>query len=144
MRRQMSTKSTPSFTLPPEKLRALVSLYHQSGQFVTPETLDSAIDHAFIEDGDSHLFATLQMRYADMKAQTKDRGKLPKFGPPEELGYDGRLQVALQDERERRVAGVQDALYGTVGRVRPGLELLEDTWDEVAQSLKNPDDKGEP
>lgn len=141
--RSMSSKpdpQTPShdFVLPPKKLRALVSLYHQSKSFITPENLDEAIDRAFAEPPSTRIFGNRRLvDWPSLRLEVKDRERLSKFGLPETLNSALSLyEVGYYDEREKRVEKVFDAMYGTLETDKPGLELLQDTWVDVEKRLK--------
>lgn len=128
----------PDFVLPPKKLRALVSLYHQSKSFITPENLDEAIDRAFAEPPSVRVFGSQRLiDYPSLRLEVKERKRLSKFGLPETLNSVLNMyEVGYYEERERRVEQVFDAMYGTSETDKPGLELLQDTWVDVEQRLK--------
>jgi hypothetical protein len=144
--RRMSSKpadpQTPpqDFVLPPKKLRALVSLYHQSKSFITPENLDEAIDRAFTDPPSVRVRNRRQADWASLRLEVKERDNLSKFGLPETLNSAlSMYEVRYYEERERRVEQVFDAMYGTSEVEKPGLELLQDTWEDVEQRLKGED-----
>ncbi|KAF8505497.1 hypothetical protein F5888DRAFT_442269 [Russula emetica] len=141
--RSMSSKPNPQtpphdFVLPPKKLRALVSLYHQSKSFVTTENLDEAIDRAFAEPPSVRVFGNRRLvDWPSLRLEVKERDRLSKFGLPETLNSVLTMyEVGHYEERERRVEQVFDAMYGTLETDKPGLELLQDTWVDVEQRLK--------
>ena len=135
-----SQESPPGFSLPPKKLRALVSLYHQSRSFITPENLDEAIDSAFAEPPSVRAFGGRRtVDWPSLRLEVKERREhTSKFGLPETLDSESVLSVfdAKYEEREGRVEQVFDAMYGTVEMDKPGLELLRDTWEDVETRLK--------
>ncbi|KAI0303127.1 hypothetical protein BC826DRAFT_869711, partial [Russula brevipes] len=125
--------------LPPKKLRALVALYHQSESFITAENLDEAIDRAFSTQSTLRvLLGNRRIDWPSLRLEVKERERLHKFGLPETLDSALRLYEAgfESEERERRVEQAFDALYGTWRTDRPGLELLQDTWEDVEERLK--------
>jgi len=148
--RRMSSKpnsQTPphDFVLPPKKLRALVSLYHQSKTFITPENLDEAIDRAFAEPPSVRIYGNRRLvDWPSLRLEVKEREKLSKFGFPETLNsLPSMYEVGYYEERERRVEQVFDAMYGTLETDKPGLELLQDTWVDVENRLKGEEDSEE-
>lgn len=126
----------PGFALPPQKLRALVALYHQSQSFVTLENLDEAIDRAFTDSANMRVFRTRKLDLPALRLEVKEREGLSKFGLPETLGSALKMYEAGWEEREERVEQVFDAMYGTWQTNKPGLELLQDTWEDVEERLK--------
>ncbi|KAI0069048.1 hypothetical protein BV25DRAFT_1817986 [Artomyces pyxidatus] len=127
--------SPPSFSLPPQKLRALISLYHESEGFITPENLDARIDLAFTDFESSSSVHKTHAGQLEMRSALSDRRRLPRYGAPEDSAR--LLSGSVLDDRKARVDGVFDALYGTWNAKRPGLELLQDTWGQVEQQLKD-------
>ncbi|KAH9062069.1 hypothetical protein EDB87DRAFT_1609153 [Lactarius vividus] len=124
------------FALPPKKLRALVTLYHQSKSFITPENLDESIDRAFLEVPGMRTFGHRKIDWPTLRLEVKERERLSKFGFPETLNSTLSMYEAGYEEREARVEQVFDAMYGTWRTNKPGLELLQDTWEDVEQRLK--------
>ena len=139
--RHVSSKPNPQtpppsgFALPPKKLRALVTLYHQSKSFITPENLDEAIDHAFLEVPGLRAFGHRKVDWPSLRLEVKERKLLSKFGFPETLTSTLSMYEAGYEEREGRIEQVFDAMYGTWQTNKPGLELLQDTWEDVEQRL---------
>jgi hypothetical protein len=126
----------PGFALPPEKLRALVALYHQSESFVTLENLDEAIDRAFADAANVRVFGTQRLDWPTLRLEVKERERLSKFGLPETLGSALNMYEPGWEQREGRIEQVFDAMYGTWRTNKPGLELLQDTWEDVEERLK--------
>jgi hypothetical protein len=133
-----------------------VALYHQSQSFVTTtEKLDEAIDRAFADGaggagaggGGMGAFGLVAARrpldWPDLRLEVKERERLSKFGLPETLGSALSLYEAGCEEREGRVEQVFDAMYGTWQTDRPGLELLQDTWEDVEERLKGVEEEEE-
>jgi hypothetical protein len=138
----MSSKPTPEapppgFVLPPKKLRALVSLYHQSRSFITPDNLDEAIDRAFAEPPSVRIFGNRRtLDWPSLRLEVKEREHRSKFGLPETLTSVLAMYEDGYEEREGRVEQVYDAMYGTWQTDKPGLELLQDTWEDVEERLR--------
>ena len=136
--RHVSSKQTPppGFVLPPKKLRALVALYHQTKSFITPENLDEAIDRAFLDVPGMREFGQRKIDWPSLRLEVKERELLFKFGLPETLRSTLSMYAAGHEEREGRIEEVFDAMYGTCQTNKPGLELLQDTWEDVEQRLR--------
>lgn len=128
--RHSSTKTAAPHALSPEKMRALISLYHQTDTFITPENLSERIDEAFTgETREETLMSqqpgidTLNTFYKQMKIAPKfterDREKR-NFG-------DGTWSSSAYSRREWKVI---EALYGVdaSGNLEPmpGFETLEE------------------
>ena len=144
IKRYVSSKSyKQQSSQSPAKMRALVSLYHETEHFVTPENLSQKIDEAFFPSdrviavsGDSakrHVYETVE----DLQNKVGDRRRVPRIG---EYNDEDFHIPALQGEgwssaEHERVKAVAEALYGTVKRSKPGLEVLEESVDEVQQAL---------
>jgi hypothetical protein len=138
-----STRSSQPVSLSPEKMRALVALYHRTENFVTPENLDARIDQAFIPTSDhlafhdsaNHTFAS----YVELENREMTREKIPRiseytpsshyYGMPE----DQNSWSDFQDPRERAVV---EALYGTVDQTKPGWDILEESAERIQGEIK--------
>ena len=79
--------------------------------------------------------------WPDLRLEVKERERLSKFGLPETLGSALNLYETGSEEREGRVEQVFDAMYGTWQTDKPGLELLQDTWEDVEERLKGERDE---
>ncbi|KAI0269258.1 hypothetical protein BC834DRAFT_865591 [Gloeopeniophorella convolvens] len=139
--RRMSSKPNPqtpppSFALPPEKLRALISLYHQSKSFITPENLDEAIDRAFVEVPSMTFHGNRRLDWPTLRLEAKERRTQPKYGLPESLESPISMYASGYKEKEDRMEKVFDALYGTYEVNKPGLELLQDVWEHTEEQLR--------
>lgn len=142
LKRHVSSKPTPSppeFSLPPSKLRALISLYHRSGQFITAEGLDDAIDRAFTVK-DQRYIHNSPFGLGDLKSEVTRQRSAPKFG---RVIDNVVSKEGMYEERERRVAAVFEALYGTQEGRKPGLEILQERWDLVDQTLSDAASEGQ-
>ncbi|OBZ76536.1 hypothetical protein A0H81_03539 [Grifola frondosa] len=78
-----SSANSPADTvsLPAAKMRALVTLYQQSGDYITPENLDEAIDAAFIHNPSAN-FTSLnpEESYFALMDRLHERQILPRVG----------------------------------------------------------------
>jgi hypothetical protein len=112
------------------KLQALVSLYHQSRNFITREELDDHIDREF---GYAERITTTRLnpyRQASLKGTLRDRRNTPTYttNPPLfTFDIDPKASTTksrgLQVDRPQRLAGV---MYGTDERGEPALEAVEE------------------
>ncbi|KAI0802109.1 hypothetical protein BC629DRAFT_1438639 [Irpex lacteus] len=139
--------------LPPKKMRALVSLYHQAGDFITPESLDREIDYAFHDQRDIlQAFSDRREKgYTELQLELSERRALPKLssGVVERnvmdyqssgISYDSSWS-AKQEERARQLKA---ALYGTEPSDEvplPGYEVLVEDHERIQKLLKA--EKGE-
>ncbi|KAI6034050.1 hypothetical protein BKA83DRAFT_4184267 [Pisolithus microcarpus] len=126
-----------SASLNDAKMNALVSLYHQSDRFITPETLSDAIDQAFTkqdnypgdDDSRKHSFAEI----LSMRAQQR---QAPKFS----LGRDQLTYSALDsshmgpgwiESKEKRVDRIYEALMGTTRDGKPSWTAIRENSQRV-------------
>jgi hypothetical protein len=112
------------------KLQALVSLYHQSRNFITREELDDHIDSEF--GYSERLMETRLHAYGceDLTRSLTERQGTPTYttNPPLfTFDIDPRAGATrsrgLQVDRPQRLAGV---MYGTDERGEPALEAVEE------------------
>lgn len=120
-------------------MRALISIYHQAGSFITKDTLDKAIDDAFTPSQLSYraLASMNERNYDELLLEVQQRRQSPKTS---DWTFADRQSVASpsiwgesKTDRERAVA---EALYGTDDLVKPGLEALEDHKWRIQRSLE--------
>jgi len=112
------------------KLQALVSLYHQSRNFITREELDKHIDNEF---GYAERFTTTRLHVYGVTAlrnSLEERRSTPTYTTnPPLLTFDidpksgATRNRGLQVDRPQRLAGV---MYGTDERGEPALEAVEE------------------
>ena len=79
-----------------------------------------------------------------LRLEVKEREGLSKFGLPETLNSVLSSYEAGYETREGRVEQAFDAMYGTWETDKPGLELLQDTWEDVEERLKGEEEEEEP
>jgi len=112
------------------KLQALISLYHQSRNFITREELDEHIDSEF--GFQERLTMTRRDAYGQeaLKGSLTERRSTPTYTTnPPLLTFDidpkagATRNRGLQAERPQRLAGV---LYGTDERGEPALDAIEE------------------
>jgi hypothetical protein len=115
-------------------MRALISLYHQSDTFITPENLSQRIDDTFIpqetQTGLGHSFGD---GYKDLTIALNDMRRKPKLRDWDRETVPARMADKTQwsSSKGGREWKVIEALYGvdiTPSReVFPGLEALEES-----------------
>ncbi|KAI0939524.1 hypothetical protein AcW1_004532 [Taiwanofungus camphoratus] len=147
LRRMASSRRYVSFTssskigapasdrLSREKMRALVSLYHETETFITPQNLSEAIDRAFItEPSKQSAVMSPETSYRVLLDEMRMRKAQPKIGeaPQARLSEDSEWS----EGRRKRERTVLQALYGIEGRGKPGLEVLEDEAERIESHLK--------
>lgn len=137
--RSPTPNATPSATqLPPEKMRALISLYHQSRDFISPANLSDKIDEVFAKDfyANSTSFAA----YWNLVDMVSERKNAPVIGNPntrEQIQPHG-WATGPAAKREQMVF---DALYGVDGDM-PGLETLLDEEGHIHEASKEDETAG--
>ncbi|KAJ4472258.1 hypothetical protein J3R30DRAFT_3218793, partial [Lentinula aciculospora] len=117
--------------LSPEKMRALISLYHQSDTFITPENLSERIDQSFTTRARETLAFGPQQAGVDTLSHFHTQAKLaPKFSEwdREKMQFgNAAWSKATYSSREWKVV---EALYGVDAsgplEPLPGLEALEE------------------
>jgi hypothetical protein len=124
-------------------MRALISLYHQSENFITPESLSSRIDEAFVPN-DLHLAFRTPVTMRDLENVLADRRNAPRISEwdmdgvmlGQKTGYDIVGWSTVRAAREQKVI---EALYGvdtTNNRLLPGLEVLEESAEQVQRNIQ--------
>ncbi|TCD71335.1 hypothetical protein EIP91_011106 [Steccherinum ochraceum] len=112
-------------------MRALVELYHSSGAFITEQTLDKAIEDAFMRTPDYlSKIAEKDMDVHDMRRIGRDRQNLSKIGM--EDNADSKTRFSTQSDRQKRV---REALFG-VYKEEPGYDALLEEGDRVLRQRK--------
>lgn len=125
-------------------MRALIALYHQAEQFITTETLDEAIDRAFIDKPDElnsvlGVEETMFMLKSRMRAQRDSPRMAEAAHIPRALGED--TQGTWSERRRLRQVAVADALYGTEN-FKPGLEVLKEEAPMIRKALHSDREEG--
>ena len=118
--------------LPHEKMRALISLYHQSKDFISPANLSDKIDEVFAKDfyANSSVFAG----YNTLKSMVGERKAAPVVGNAQ-TKEQIRAKVWSVGPTAKREQMVVDALYG-VDEDMPGLEALLDEEGRIRKATK--------
>ncbi|KAG5654475.1 hypothetical protein H0H81_001974 [Sphagnurus paluster] len=129
-----ATKPKSKRTLPDEKLRALIALYHQAETFITPENLSQRIDEAFLFSNNDPYTKPSVPTVKDLEstlAQVRTAPKIAEWDQEtlREREYHGATQrwSGVKTGRELQVV---EALYGVnaaeLGKTLPGLEVLRE------------------
>lgn len=132
-------------------MRALISLYHEAGTFITPGNLSAHIDHAFFE-GYNTWQTTTEKRdksFVDLKRELDARRAMPKLSTDDaaesHLGSgEGTSAFSLpkdtwSDNAPERVRLLKAALYGTEISSDvpvPGYEVLVEEHERVQKLLQ--------
>ena len=138
---QTSSWDAPEFSLPPAKLRALISIYHQSAHFITPQNLSAVIDRAFIGDvSGTAINPYVEASFEDINEKLKSRRIVPATGPwsTNEIHFkanDSSPQhwASRRSEKEQKVMNV---LYGTDREGKPGLEILKEEMRRLSRNME--------
>ncbi|KAG5646424.1 hypothetical protein DXG03_003474 [Asterophora parasitica] len=151
-RRHASTKITKpkakgNRQLPDEKLRALISLYHQTDTFITPENLSQRIDEAFVSSYEVPLKKSLPS-IRDLETALTNQRNAPKIAEWDQETLVDRTIDDLYNPVYQRWSGVKtgrelkvvEALYGVnaaeLGSTLPGLEALREAVE--TETVPNP------
>ncbi|THG97652.1 hypothetical protein EW026_g4386 [Hermanssonia centrifuga] len=126
---------------PSAKTRALISIYHQAGDFISPDNLSAAIDKAFLDDVETpaSLYQGRETSLGTLQQQMLERWKLPKVGTGKEQIIDRRrnpMPGRWSDMKSHRELAVMGALYGTDGSAEPSLEVLEEEAARIQEHLR--------
>lgn len=133
--------TNPEISLPPEKMRALVDLYHSTSTFITEETLDAHIDVAFLVAPKlQHGSFERDMSRQELVARLNQRQAQPKLGSTDKLVHGGEGS-AWSIQMSAREGKLVEALFGAT-KGRPGLEAVEEEAERIKQE-KREQGKGE-
>ncbi|KAG7449125.1 uncharacterized protein BT62DRAFT_929115 [Guyanagaster necrorhizus] len=120
--------------LPPQKLRALISVYHGTESFVTPENLSERIDDAFTRSAGGTALNSFK-KYDNLRKLRLAQREMAKLWE-----WDRQISFGnpAMEEREARII---EALYGVdtsdpLYCRYPGLDLLQDA-DRVPASRED-------
>ncbi|KAI6004085.1 hypothetical protein EDD15DRAFT_2222443 [Pisolithus albus] len=125
-----------SASLNDAKMNALVSLYHQSDRFITPETLSDAIDQAFAkhdnftgeDDLGTHTFAEI------LSMRTQQR-QAPKYSLGDQYARyaldTSRMGPGWIESKEKRVDRIYEALMGTTRDGKPSWTAIKENAERV-------------
>ncbi|KAJ7086661.1 hypothetical protein C8R44DRAFT_687519 [Mycena epipterygia] len=140
---------TPAHTLSPDKMRALVAMYHQTETFVTKENLDAKIDEAFTGKlNNTSDAASLTLR--DFETLLRKREELPtvtEWNAQPEINFRPSTRSSGQDmnlwsaeKKPAREFRVIEALYGMEwlggGKMLPGFDAVNADAELFESSAK--------
>ncbi|KAF9246989.1 hypothetical protein BU15DRAFT_38468 [Melanogaster broomeanus] len=135
-RRSASSKAKSQSHLD-TKMQALVSLYHQSDRFITPENLSAAIDETFTtitptsigQDKIGHTAAELdKIRQSLQRSPTFFLGKDPNHST---INDSEALGPGWTDSRTKRTDRVYQALMGTFRDGKPSWLAVKEKAERV-------------
>lgn len=136
----LDSSNEPNSNLPDAKLRLLISLYHQSGEFVTPENLDDKFNQAFTglkASTDRQAF-----NYQSLEHAMEGRRSLPHLRPASIFHVSASEKseshhLTLRTPSRSKIAETVAAVAGTtVIGGSPGYVGLEVVREEMAQHLE--------
>jgi len=126
-------------SLPPAKMRALISLYHQSDSFITLENLSARIDQAFLDQEPLSRVSAPNATIPDLKRMANQRKSAPRIGIWDDSRYLSQKPAQMTQDwsgglpyREQRVI---EALYGVERGGMPGLEVLEESGERIEEDI---------
>lgn len=125
--------------LPSAKMRALISLYHQTEKFITPENLSREIDIAFIERPDAMAgMLEREVLLRDLRSDLAKRRVLPKMGESVQLKPTAANNdmITWSQRKDAREQAVINALYGIEDIGKPGLEVLEEEEERIQEYIR--------
>lgn len=131
-------------TLPPAKLRALISIYHQADSFITPENLSERIDQAFVSDQKlTGIGRTAGDSLKDVATLLNGIREKPKFTEWDRAAMPSSEVTTTWSSSSDggREWQVIEALYGVnispSRKVLLGLDTLEETKNHDTKSLED-------
>ena len=83
----------PKDSLPADKMRVLVDLYHESASYITKENLSAAIDNAFIYRPNQRMAGSSapEQTFPQLQVELAKRRAMPRFAQPGQ----GRARVRV-------------------------------------------------
>lgn len=137
--------SIPSAGLAPEKMRALISLYHQTESFITPTNLSDTIDEVFIYSrerlGILHP-SKPELSQNDLWRMLRERRDQPSVAASDARTWrtnaasNGRYTGQWSESQTVREQQVVHALYGVEGVGKPGLEVVEEEHERIQAHIR--------
>ncbi|PFH52695.1 hypothetical protein AMATHDRAFT_2084 [Amanita thiersii Skay4041] len=164
-RRQLSSlEALPSdFCIPQpslshKRMRALISLYHQTDTFITPENLSQRIDEAFVPSLKSKSVLPVMSSHQDhltlqdLQQALVAQREAPKVTEPDRevkntntRGGNSEQDGTWSGERNVREGKVMETLYGVErvnGQLLPGLEILLEEQTKLEEDMKVDESNG--
>lgn len=138
IRRYTSSRARDPTAVAPDRMRALVELYHQTESFITHENLSKRIDDAFLGTTDSPVLST----YSDetrrmLERKMRDKQRKPRLAGVELDNAYSPGQEWSSSERSRSGA-LRAALEGSSETFSslPGLAMLEEESERIQGSIQ--------
>ncbi|KAL1742885.1 hypothetical protein HDZ31DRAFT_83813 [Schizophyllum fasciatum] len=132
-------------SLPDARMRALISLYHQSSTFITPENLDQRIDEAFaFKDLSSQISNHhYQITMRDLQRLVTREKQAPRLTSVSGMmrGPSGgnTPEHVFSENLDKRDVKMIEALYGVDRsdgrRFLPGLDAVRDEMERVEREI---------
>ena len=128
-----------SASLPPAKMHALISLYHQSESFITPENLSARIDETFLREESLVAIGSPNIIVQDLSRLVRRRRATPRLGVWEDdsHGPASRMAYGWTGDPAFREQCVFEALYGVDSGKRPGLAILEESGEKIQEDIED-------
>ncbi|KAI0080750.1 hypothetical protein K474DRAFT_164288 [Panus rudis PR-1116 ss-1] len=137
-------ESLQKLALPPQKLRALVSLYHRAHTFVTRENLDTVIDQAFTREPSPLALYEREKDIATLRDELRNRRMHPKVGKGTAIIQSSMVRMdsghSWSETVQKRERQITNALFGLEGRSKAGLEVVLEEHDRI-KSQRERDEK---
>ena len=132
-------------SLPDARMRALISLYHQSSSFVTEENLDQRIDEAFAyKNMSSQIYNHhYQITMKDLEHLVRRERAAPRLtsvsGMMRGSSNGDAADLAFSDNLDKRDIKMIEALYGVDRsdgkRFLPGLDAVRDEMERLEREI---------
>jgi len=122
-------------------MRALISLYHQSKDFISPGNLSDKIDEVFAKDFYSN--SSMYAGYGELRSMMAERKAAPVIGNAQTKEQIVAKSWSVGPAAARREEMVFDALYG-VNEGMPGLETLLEEEGRIREAAKEDKAAGSP
>ncbi|EIW82255.1 hypothetical protein CONPUDRAFT_136782 [Coniophora puteana RWD-64-598 SS2] len=131
------------------KMRALISIYHQSDRFISPENLENVIDETFAPKqsmafGSQISQTNKDAEYNALASIIQKRKEAPKFltniDERTDLGEDtsifaSAMGAAWKESPQERMRRVREALLGTNAKGQPSWEVLKENAGRVRRQV---------
>jgi hypothetical protein len=139
--------STNVLTMRADRLRALVSLYHQSASWLTPENLDAYIDRIFTPKHNSSPSALgrgayfNELKKEQLENMLKTRNQSPTYGGANsqyKYGIFSQFSTVTEqgDLTTKRRKEMNAALWGVDTSGFPGVDTVKDVLRENTSTKK--------
>ena len=134
--------------MPERRLRALVSLYHQSSSWVTPENLDAYIDNVFTPENlylsqkSGMLGVYTEKNKEDLVQILKKRKGTHEYGCQDSNLIVNNYKTTHLSLNEQELASknscqIHSALWGNDVSTKPGVESVMDTLEDTSSQQDN-------